>query len=48
MEKMDRRSTVALGLTAAAATPLLALATPAVAAMYGPDEGRNFIRAFES
>ena len=36
MEDMDRRSAMALGLTVAAATPLVALATPAAAAMYGP------------
>ena len=42
MEDMNRRSAVALGLTIAAATPLVALATPAVAAMYGPDEGKEY------
>jgi quercetin dioxygenase-like cupin family protein len=42
MEDMNRRSAMALGLTAAAATPLLALATPAAAAMYGPEEGKEY------
>ena len=42
MEDMNCRSAVALGLTVAAATPLVALATPAVAAMYGPDEGKEY------
>lgn len=42
MEEMNRRSAMALGLTVAAATPLVALATPAVAAMYGPDEGKEY------
>jgi quercetin dioxygenase-like cupin family protein len=42
MEKMNRRSAMALGVTAAAATPLVALATPAVAAMYGPEEGKEY------
>jgi quercetin dioxygenase-like cupin family protein len=39
MDDINRRSAMALGLTVAAATPLVAIATPAVAAMYGPDEG---------
>ena len=42
MKDMDRRSVMALGLTVAAATPLVALATPAVAGMYGPDEGQEY------
>jgi quercetin dioxygenase-like cupin family protein len=42
MKDMDRRSVMALGLTVAAATPLVALATPAVAAMYGPEEGKEY------
>jgi quercetin dioxygenase-like cupin family protein len=42
MEDLNRRSAMALGLTAAAATPLAALATPAVAEMYGPEEGKEF------
>ena len=33
---------MALGLTVAAATPLVALARPAVAQMYGPDEGKEY------
>lgn len=41
MEDMNRRSAIALGLTVAAATPLVALATPAAAAMYGPDDGEE-------
>ncbi len=41
MENMNRRSAMALGLTVAAATPLVALATPAAAAMYGPDDGKE-------
>jgi quercetin dioxygenase-like cupin family protein len=42
MEDTNRRSALAFGLTMAAATPLVALAKPAVAAMYGPDEGKEF------
>ena len=38
MEAVNRRSTLALGLTMAA-TPLIAWATPAAAQTYGPDEG---------
>ncbi|WP_192359039.1 hypothetical protein [Mesorhizobium mediterraneum] len=42
METMNRRSAIALGVTAAAATPLFALATPARAAkQYGPTEGKE-------
>jgi quercetin dioxygenase-like cupin family protein len=40
MEAVNRRSTLALGLTAAA-TPLIAWATPAVAQTYGPEEGEE-------
>lgn len=40
MEAVDRRSTLALGLTMAA-TPLIAWATPAAAQTYGPDEGEE-------
>ena len=40
MEAVNRRSTLALGLTMAA-TPLIAWATPAVAQTYGPDEGEE-------
>jgi mannose-6-phosphate isomerase-like protein (cupin superfamily) len=43
MEDLNRRSAMALGLTVAAATPLVALATPAGAAeivpTYGPNDG---------
>ena len=42
MEDLNRRSAMALGLTVAAATPLVALARPAVAQMYGPDEGKEY------
>jgi quercetin dioxygenase-like cupin family protein len=42
MEDLNRRSAMALGLTVTAVTPLVALATPAVAAMYGPDEGKEY------
>ena len=45
IEVMTRRSAVALGLTTAAAAPLLGLATPAratgVVPTYGPNEGRE-------
>src|SRR5688500_1654173 len=40
MEAVNRRSTLALGLTMAA-TPLIAWATPAAAQTYGPDEGKE-------
>ena len=40
MEAINRRSTLALGLTMAA-TPLIAWATPAAAETYGPDEGKE-------
>jgi quercetin dioxygenase-like cupin family protein len=40
MEAVNRRSTLALGLTMAA-TPLVAWATPAAAQTYGPDEGKE-------
>jgi quercetin dioxygenase-like cupin family protein len=42
MESMNRRSAMALGLTVASAMPLVASATPAAAAMYGPEEGKEF------
>jgi quercetin dioxygenase-like cupin family protein len=42
MEDLDRRSAMALGLTVAAATPLVALGTPAMAEMYGPDQGKEY------
>ena len=43
MEVINRRSALSLGLTAAAATPLLAFATPAGAAApaYGPNDGKE-------
>ena len=43
MENVNRRSAVALSLTLAAATPLLALATPAKGAVpsYGPNDGKE-------
>ena len=34
---------MALGLTVAAATPLVALATPAAGAMYGPEDGTEIM-----
>jgi hypothetical protein len=40
MEDIDRRSALALGLTAAA-MPLIAWATPAAAETYGPTEGKE-------
>ena len=40
METVNRRSTLALGLTMAA-TPLIVSATPAAAQTYGPDEGKE-------
>jgi quercetin dioxygenase-like cupin family protein len=42
MEDMNRRSAMALGLTIAAAAPLVGAATPAAAAMYGPEEGKEY------
>ncbi|UVC09821.1 hypothetical protein IHQ71_04190 [Rhizobium sp. TH2] len=40
MEPVNRRSTLALGITIAA-TPLIAWVTPAAAQSYGPDDGRE-------
>ena len=40
MEAINRRSTLALGLTVVA-SPLVAGATPAAAQTYGPDEGKR-------
>jgi len=40
METINRRTTLALGITAAA-TPLIAWATSATAQTYGPDEGKE-------
>ena len=44
MQDINRRSTLTLGLAAAAATPLLAFATPAWAEgipVYGPNDGKE-------
>ena len=44
MEDLNRRSAIAFGLTAVATTPLIALATPALAAQpptYGPNDGQD-------
>src|SRR5258708_37992095 len=43
MEDKNRRSVMALGLTAAAATPLFAFTTPVLAAAptYGPNDGQD-------
>ena len=41
MEDITRRSAMALGVTVAA-TPLLAVLTPAAAEMYGPNEGKEY------
>src|SRR4051794_27924814 len=40
MENINRRSALALGVSLSV-TPVLALATPAAAATYGPDEGKE-------
>jgi len=42
MEDINRRFAMSLGLTVAVATPIVTLATPAVAAVYGPDEDKEF------
>ncbi len=41
MKDVDRRSALALGLTAAAAAPLLPFASVALAKEYGPTEGQE-------
>ena len=41
MKDINRRSTLALGLAATAATPLLFLAKPALATEYGPNDGKE-------
>jgi hypothetical protein len=41
MEDMNRRCALGLGLAAATATPLLTLASPAVAQTYGPNDGKE-------
>ncbi|HEU0222244.1 MAG TPA: hypothetical protein VFR34_08575 [Paracoccaceae bacterium] len=43
MEDINRRSALAVGLTMAAAAPLVALATPAAAEMYAPDAGKEIL-----
>lgn len=43
MDDVNRRSAMTLGLTMAAAAPLVALATPATAEMYGPDAGKEIM-----
>jgi quercetin dioxygenase-like cupin family protein len=42
MEEMNRRSAIAVGMAVAVTAPLLAMTTPAAAAMYGPEEGEEF------
>jgi len=42
MEDLNRRTALTFGLTAAAAAPLAFTAAPAVAAMYGPEEGQEY------
>lgn len=42
MEDLNRRSAMALGLTMAAATSLVALPRRAAAEMYGPEEGKEY------
>jgi hypothetical protein len=44
MERINRRSAITLGLTAAAATPFLGLATAASAKEYGPTEGKELYK----
>ncbi|CAN7725275.1 hypothetical protein [Mesorhizobium sp. LjNodule214] len=41
MKTMNRRSAIALGMTAAAVTPLFTLATSAKVKEYGPTEGKE-------
>jgi hypothetical protein len=43
MDDMTRRSALTLGLTVAAAMPVAVAATPAAAAMYGPDAGKEIM-----
>jgi hypothetical protein len=43
MDEIDRRSAMSLGFTLVAATPLVALATPAAAAMYGLEDGEEIM-----
>ena len=42
MEDLNRRSAMALGLTAAAAAQMVAMTRPALAEMYGKDEGKEY------
>src|SRR5262245_30891916 len=42
MKDIDRRFAMALGVTGAAAMPLMGLATPVAAAMYRADEGKEY------
>jgi hypothetical protein len=43
MELMNRRAAMTLGLAVVAAPPLVGLATPAAAEMYGPDAGEEIL-----
>ena len=43
MDNMNRRSAITLGLTVAAAAPLVALPTPADAQMYSADAGKEIM-----
>jgi hypothetical protein len=43
MEQMNRRSAMTLGLAVVAAPPLVGLATPATAEVYGPDAGKEIL-----
>ena len=43
MDDVNRRSAMTLGLTVAVAAPLVALATPAAAEMYGSDVGKEIM-----
>src|SRR5262245_58314434 len=42
MEEVNRRSAIALALTAATAAPFIGMAKPAAAAMYKPEEGKEY------
>jgi quercetin dioxygenase-like cupin family protein len=44
MENVNRRYAMALGLTAATVVPLAAMTTPVAAAMYSPNEGKEYHR----
>ncbi len=43
MDVLNRRSAMSLGLTMAAAVPLVTLPTPVAAEMYGPDAGTEIM-----